>query len=968
MGKVLKVCLAMGGGVSLGTFSGAALTESLKLLLLFGKDKEGNPYEDVVVDGMSGASAGAIALTIMLRTLIDYKSMMKVYNQNSEANKEITEALLIKELAEDYFFNDKDSVENHENFEKLKAIQVAQKIQKQIWTEKITSRLLLEKKINGEYKNDPHGSFSILDRGILIDLAKKYLVDPLDFDLNNMRLLDPKRVVFACSLTNLIPIEIKAKDDKVLNQLEANVLKSTGSHNHSELRVFDFIFDKTIQYSDDCWFKVRKFPKDGAQELDLNSKKAWSIFSSSALACGAFPFAFEPVVLKRYKNEFGPYGDGWPKALSDIKDEIDSEKIKFKNSFFRNSELESIDYESYNFPYIDGGTFNNEPIKEAFKISSFQDYGKKMNQERLVLFVDPAVRTDKFKSFKVPSYQSIVQKPNNSVKFNKEINKLIANVSATVGLLANQGSIKEEHKIKDVKESLGLRDNLFLFIDQNDYMYKKLSVGLIHTAFVKINKNLNSGIISLGTRNYVEYFHNEISKSDKQNLDENLEIGLDVLIEINDKILKYCEGATCKNLKEENDDFLYKEVYPVLNKGFDEVHWEKRNNLFAQTIFKIVTDFSLRTVGKNSQAEFMAILPISPEEEFLTIQLPGDEVQAFAGFASKPSRIYSFEYGRLSTLISLSTFNNGFRTEDQGFKSAIVSDEELKGTRVKLLKEVIDGLEFFDVDYKYCEEIKEELYDLGIERLLKLLFPNNGSNRIKRFLALKLPTQITGLLALIMFPFKSFKMSTRSVRKLLDNFSIETADGINYKTLVPITISILSNERLKGKIKIGHLHPSMKSVSILPGEHDCKNTKRYQYLFQLYQLEYVKSRSKSSKRAGDLSTSTHKMPSQNIERVGLTVNRRLKNPSIDPYVHFEKWRTEIEEESEKIEISELSFNGNSIGDLITAINNKEAHLFYSLKNINYYVNPTLEYDIDSERDWYFVENTRPFYLDLLKGN
>ena len=67
MAKTLKICLAMGGGVSLGSFSGAALTEALKLLVLFGKDKSGKDYDEVIVDGMSGASAGAIALTIMLK-------------------------------------------------------------------------------------------------------------------------------------------------------------------------------------------------------------------------------------------------------------------------------------------------------------------------------------------------------------------------------------------------------------------------------------------------------------------------------------------------------------------------------------------------------------------------------------------------------------------------------------------------------------------------------------------------------------------------------------------------------------------------------------------------------------------------------------------------------------------------------------------------------------------------------------
>lgn len=75
--KQLKVCLAMGGGVSLGSYSGAALTEALKLLVLYGQDYEGNSYESVEVDGMSGASAGSIALAIMMRCLIDYKTLLK---------------------------------------------------------------------------------------------------------------------------------------------------------------------------------------------------------------------------------------------------------------------------------------------------------------------------------------------------------------------------------------------------------------------------------------------------------------------------------------------------------------------------------------------------------------------------------------------------------------------------------------------------------------------------------------------------------------------------------------------------------------------------------------------------------------------------------------------------------------------------------------------------------------------------
>lgn len=40
MSKTLKLGFAMGGGVSLGTFSGAALTEVVKQAIVFGRDQE----------------------------------------------------------------------------------------------------------------------------------------------------------------------------------------------------------------------------------------------------------------------------------------------------------------------------------------------------------------------------------------------------------------------------------------------------------------------------------------------------------------------------------------------------------------------------------------------------------------------------------------------------------------------------------------------------------------------------------------------------------------------------------------------------------------------------------------------------------------------------------------------------------------------------------------------------------------
>src|SRR4051794_518520 len=71
VGTTLRLGFALGGGVSLGTFCGSALSESIKLLLLYGRDRHGQPYDRIRIDVFSGASAGALSLGLMLRTLAE---------------------------------------------------------------------------------------------------------------------------------------------------------------------------------------------------------------------------------------------------------------------------------------------------------------------------------------------------------------------------------------------------------------------------------------------------------------------------------------------------------------------------------------------------------------------------------------------------------------------------------------------------------------------------------------------------------------------------------------------------------------------------------------------------------------------------------------------------------------------------------------------------------------------------------
>ena len=968
MGKTIKICLAMGGGVSLGTFSGASLTEAIKLIILFGKDKDGKEYDKIIVDGMSGASAGAIALTIMLKTLMDYKNMMQIYNdyiKDIDASLVVNENSLLDEIALDYFNNDAAKVPSKNGKkEQLIAIQLAQKVQEQIWVERLNSDELFGDKIKKKPKLSPHSSFSLLDRGLLEKLAKAYILNNKKFNLSNRKILDKDRVIFACSLTNLLPMEIGFKQEKKPSRLQENVVKSTGSQNHTELRVIDFIFNKkNVDHnkpSDSKWFKLYANAPDQKMELDINNKKAWSVVTATALACGAFPIAFEPVVLRRYKEEYSK--EVWPQAFKDIQTEIkDIEKLRQK-SFFNETGDNYIDYNSFNFPYIDGGTFNNEPIREAFRIASFQDFGKESeNFDRLILFVDPAVREDKYHSFNIKSFASIVSKDFKN-KFNTETSKLINNITATVGVLANQGSIKEEHRIKDVQENLNLRKELFSYINSNRLIYKNLKTSLIKTTFDKIDKNLKQGLIPIGTRDYLTFFQNELIKNCKEQNYAAIILDRDAL-------------ETIKEMSKNN--VKIDAIFDLLNTGIeDKKIILNRKVLFAQTVFRLMTDFSLKTVGKNDKAEYMSVLPIAPDILY-TIKLPGSEVEAFAGFASLESRTYAFKYGRLSTLLSLQEQQPNKKEEtkeeppvQKGFRAIdeipIIEHPSLSALEAKITRQLLE-LPFYKENYKFTKDLNNKLYKLGIDRLIMLFLPN----KILRFAVSKIPTLITGgLLSIVtlLSPLVAFGIrSVGSVKYGLKSKTKHAANEINYKKLIPITISILSSKKTSKKIKLVFKDKTYGEQQIRMKEYK-KEDGSYQYLFQLHYLEYLKYKSNEEKPE---SIGIFKTDSNLVQKVGLTSVSKIPNPSIDSNLNFTKWRSEIEQESEKIEIESISFmKGPELGNIIKDINNKKFSLHYSLKNINYHVNPILEYNIDDaegnkENSWYFKENTKAFFMDLM---
>ena len=71
MGKKLKVAFAMGGGASLGAFSGGAMAEVLRQLHT---NLDRSTYDAVEIDVLSGASAGGMTLGLLVRGLADARN------------------------------------------------------------------------------------------------------------------------------------------------------------------------------------------------------------------------------------------------------------------------------------------------------------------------------------------------------------------------------------------------------------------------------------------------------------------------------------------------------------------------------------------------------------------------------------------------------------------------------------------------------------------------------------------------------------------------------------------------------------------------------------------------------------------------------------------------------------------------------------------------------------------------------
>jgi hypothetical protein len=889
--KTLRIALAMGGGASLGSFSGAALTESIKQLILFGRNKDGE-FDKLVIDGMSGASAGAVSLAILLRCLMDYESMRELGRDGSDANfdPEDDDVNMIRQICKEYEI-DYDSFTDQKKKKQLCAIQVAQNIQKKIWIDELNIKnLMYDKGEDGKIRKRENEAFGFLDRDLLKRVMKTYLIDTAKhINLKNIQLLDSNRVIFACSLTNLLPMPLNANLGNEVNG--QNYIRSVESSEHSELRVIDFVFDqfdvdgKEINNSDSRWI-VCDTKKES--RFNLNSENTWKMIGSTVAACGAFPIAFPSVLLKRYEEEYiiaNSQKSLWPGNLRQLQKEIKNVKI---NSFFQEGENSKMDYTSFNFPYVDGGTFNNEPIKEAFRISSFQDFDKPKDSNnyplgsRALIFVDPIVRTEEYKSFNLSALQDYSDK-DGEISNLDEASKLLNAVTSMIGPMINQGSIKEEQKVLDFDQNFKLREYLISYLDSvvvkngGDHEF-------IEQIILTIENYLNENIISIGTRKVDDYL------KEKYNLNT---------VRVHE--LRNSEKALNINSEEDKD---------ILRK-----------------LFKILADLALDTAGKNPNIDLITIQParliqtqdgLKPE----IIDLPGHEIAAFAGFSSTSSQQYVTEYAKLNAFQAMSEkyvhpIDN--KTVYLGLNSAQM---ELKVEQN--LKEKIKQVKFTNQNYK--QELNEKFVESMTARLLSF-FDGNLWDGLKTLFKIN-----------IMLAFKKKKFIKETLFDLTD--TVDKHDFIS----IPICLKSKSEIKTYPKKLLGILKRKSKFIRV-------KLSSSYEYK--------VNCLLKNNNRELWFTLYLQDIKDENGNVLRLSPFESVKKPTTkDPNLEPEDWQRELESKYPAF-VNSISINKDKTIDL-AFLNDRNFSLYFSLRAIKSHVNPSLEYDLDNNDSWKFVERTPSF--------
>ena len=583
MGTTLRLGFAMGGGVSLGTFNGAALSEAIKLAILRGIDSKGNRFGRVEVDVFSGASAGAMSLGLMLRGLVHQTDTQRTAARTAlktQFGGEFTGLPQKLKLA-------------------MVAAQVVQDIQKRIWVHEISLDRLLADGPSGTETDGIRYTAGVVNRAAVDEIARQYFDFPGGVDLSRRKVL-ADRVLYACTLANVTPIFTDARNELPIEKGGIPALSDgMTTKMHRELRVFDLCFkDIASEEFDDPrkhpgrWVRYHVGGQVDGKVGDLNRRKTWAKIAATAVASGAFPLAFEPVVLKRDDWEF--HKEIWPFKDGDRKD--------------------------YNFTYVDGGSYNNEPIREAFRMASFIDaHSRNEDFERCIIFVDPNIEKPE-PSLRVPVHQRfLLDDPNILGTFDgydlergASLDRLIPHAMALVGGVIDQAKSIEGDKVFQVRNKFALRKEIRpLLAATLTKTPRDADLEKLHDFCEKIlTKDQQRMMIPPGALSVA----GELER---------------VIAEAGDNAFDAIKGGA--------------DAFVADRPGANHKH------LWLRALSFVAFDLAMNLTGKNDSNKLIAIAPLSDPMNkrnpgFIT--LPGGRIAGFAGFMSSRPGVYETDIGR----------------------------------------------------------------------------------------------------------------------------------------------------------------------------------------------------------------------------------------------------------------------------------------------------------------------------------
>ncbi len=402
--KPLKVAIVMGGGVSLGSFSGGALAGALRRI-----DREARKADlEMQIDVLSGASAGALSLCVLLRKLAWPDEPYDPEDEDSfwQANVEDP--------------------------------------QHRAWVRGIGIQELAGKE--GEARG------SLFSSAALEDLAREMMGwerAPGDGELNPRGLL-ASRVHFLSTLMNLNGIPI------VSDRLEENpaLVDAKAATLFKDARTF--CLDVGRANGDGG-------REGGTEEADrahggapweravhrsrsaLAEPGTWLEMAETALAAAAFPIAFQPRPISRRQGEFGSL---WPWRPED--DGPAARALRNK--------LWLSPRDDFPFTYGDGGAFNNEPLREAMGLIRHVDGADRDEFERLLLFIDPhlsGTAHDEYLTLHYPTEISDGREVERTL-----LQSLLGQAGPTVAAITGQAGFQDVREADRTNERLAWRGEL----------------------------------------------------------------------------------------------------------------------------------------------------------------------------------------------------------------------------------------------------------------------------------------------------------------------------------------------------------------------------------------------------------------------------------------------------------------------------------------------------------------------------